>query len=570
MGVQLMAKPVSVDRGLRQAKTLAAKGDIAGALRACQGLLAQFPNDRRVLETMEQLRPTAPAAQGGFNAEMAKPILQMLNAGQFREGLAKARDLLQEHSESAFLNNITGILCGKLSQHGKAANHYRKALEINPDFGEAHCNLGQALTELGKAEEALPHLERAMKLMRVPTLARLNMGYALNQLDRPDEALHYLRMAAEDAADPAVAYNNMGNSLKQLGRFGEAAEAYEKAIELRPGFAGAYRNLSSIKTFTEDDPQIAQMANLLTPEMPAEDQANVAFALSKACEDIGDDDTSFELLAQANRLKKSLTGYTHENDARLFAKIKRFFDTVPDPLPATGEEGPRPIFIVGMPRSGTSLVEQILASHSQVFGAGERAALSLAVRPHVDALTPPIGADALRQIRTEYIDGLKALGQPEPAITDKAPLNFRWVGFILSAMPEAKVIHMRRDPVAIGWSLYKRYFPAPALGFSWDLGDIASYLDIYEDLMAFWHQRFPGQVYDLRYEDLTENQDEETRRLIDHCGLDWEDGCLDFHNTTRVVNTASFAQVRKAMYKGSSDAWRKYGDRLEPLLRRAG
>ena len=223
-----------------------------------------------------------------------------------------------------------------------------------------------------------------------------------------------------------------------------------------------------------------------------------------------------------------------------------------------------------MPRSGTTLVEQILASHSQIYGAGEREVLNRIVIPtlgninkdHFSKLT----RDIIRDIRNRYLDELDSLGDDEPRITDKMPQNFRWTGFILTAMPEAKVINLQRDPVATCWSVFKHYFSNKGIGYAYDLVDVAGYYKLYINLMDFWRGRFPNQLYDLNYEALTENQEEETRKLLKYCGLGWENQCLEFHKTKRSVKTSSSVQVRQAMYKGSSGAWRKYETHLQPML----
>lgn len=231
---------------------------------------------------------------------------------------------------------------------------------------------------------------------------------------------------------------------------------------------------------------------------------------------------------------------------------------------------PRPIFIVGMPRSGTTLAEQILASHSQVHGAGEMEAINKAIRaefnPDGRGYCFSLAEDALSGIRRRYLATLRGLGTPRPVVTDKMPANFLWLGFILEAMPEARVIHLVRDPIAVCWSIFKNYFPATGLGFTCDLTDLAAYHRMYEDLMALWFARYPGRIFDLDYERLTEDQKGQTRALLDYCDLAWEEACLDFHRTDRVVRTASATQVRRKIYRGSSEAWKKFETHLRPLV----
>jgi hypothetical protein len=218
-----------------------------------------------------------------------------------------------------------------------------------------------------------------------------------------------------------------------------------------------------------------------------------------------------------------------------------------------------------MPRSGTTLVEQILASHSQVYGAGELDLLNKAIRA-TEWRSTQLSSDHLQSIREAYFSSLKEIGAAEPYVTDKQPFNFRWIGFILAAIPEAKIVHVRRDARATCWSNFKHCYSSEAIGFAYDLQDIVEYYKMYVDLMAFWHEKFPGRIYDLDYETLTEHQEVESRKLLEYVGLNWEDQCLEFYKTRRAVQTASDTQVRQKMYQGSSDEWRKYEKYLESML----
>ena len=362
---------------------------------------------------------------------------------------------------------------------------------------------------------------------------------------------------------------------KAIGKHEEAIASYSRALRLKPSYAEAQRSLGTLRKYITGDPQVARMLEQIAdPAITENDKMHLSFALGKAYDDIGDTEVSFRHLLEGNRLRKKALGYDIDSDKRQFSRIKSIFEagsppTLEEILPVAGGNK-RPIFIVGMPRSGTTLVEQILASHSQVHGAGELKVLGRVVVPlladiqqvHAGKLT----VGTLEAVRDGYLAVLDGLGDDERRITDKMPLNFRWIGFILTAMPEAKVINLRRDRVATCWSIFKHYFSSKGNGYAFDLVDVAEYYKLYIDLMDFWRERFPNQVNDLDYEALTEHQEEETRKLLDYCDLDWEDQCLEFHKTKRGINTASSNQVRQAMYKGSSEAWRKYETHLQPML----
>jgi hypothetical protein len=328
--------------------------------------------------------------------------------------------------------------------------------------------------------------------------------------------------------------------------------------------------LSIVKEYQVDDPQIHQMLELLERCTASDkDRMHLNFALGKAHDGIGKHDEAFLHFSDGNRLRKEELEYDISSARAPFARIKSRFSQAVSALDGFKESedarGQRPVFVLGMPRSGTTLVEQILASHSQVYGAGELALLGQSVNTF-DWDSTQLSSDQLSSIRKSYFSGLAKIGAPEPYITDKMPLNFLWIGLIFAAIPEAKVVHVKRDARATCWSNFKHYFSRKGTGFAYDLQDVAEFYKLYSDLMAFWHQKFPGQIYDLNYEMLTEHQEDETRKLIKHVGLDWEDQCLEFHKTRRAIRTASATQVRQKMYQGSSEEWRKYERHLAPMV----
>jgi hypothetical protein len=303
---------------------------------------------------------------------------------------------------------------------------------------------------------------------------------------------------------------------------------------------------------------------------------NLSFALGKVYEDLGDVDQSFKYLLQGNRLRKIISGYEISQDRNLFEQIKSLFNAnnlQPGTLAESGGSFTRqPIFIVGMPRSGTTLTEQILATHSQVWGGGELEALGRILTPIVQqSITTPgkrIPTKTLANCRDAYWADLQSLPATSPYVTDKMPQNFRWIGFLLTTMPGVKIINVRREPAATCWSMFKMQFKGH--GYSNDLLDLAEYYKLYLDLMDFWSKEFPNRIYDLDYEALTRNQEPETRKLLEYCELDWEQQCLEFYKTRRAVRTPSGRQVRQKMYTGSSDAWRKYEAHLGPLVEALG
>ena len=543
------AKQLTIDEALSKAKKAVKLRQHALAAELYGAVLRKQPNHPvakkalRKLERQLQRGSSASVVTTEPDPERTEELVALVRLGHMEQVELTSRELLRHYPRSVLLLNFLGIALQRQGKLSQAVEVLDKAIELKSDVVDSHSNRGIALKELGRAEGALASYDRAIEL----------------QPDFPE------------------AHFNRGNVLLGLGRFDEAAESYEQAIAIRQDFSEAHRSLSTLKHYTPDDAQVDLMERLFAAANTSDaDRMELGFALAKAHEDLGDIDTSFDFLTEGNDLRKQVQHYDIEDDRKLFAEIKSLFSAAgPSPVAAQQSTSPiRPVFIVGMLRSGTSLVEQILASHSQVHGAGELDAMTRLASPLLSDLIEQQDSMQLRglpdadsdELRNAYLDTLGELGVTERIITDKMPLNFRWIGFILSALPDAKIIHLNRDPMATCWSVYKHYFPDPCL-FAYDLEDLAKFYRLYVDLMAFWRERYRDSIYDLDYERLTENQESETRELLAFCDLGWEDRCIDFHETARQVRTMSAAQVRKQLYKGSSEAWKKFEHRLQPLIK---
>ena len=387
-------------------------------------------------------------------------------------------------------------------------------------------------------------------------------------------------MTAIENFKKAISYNpsyekalfNLALVFKDLGNSEEFVENIEKALALNPSWGHAHYHLSRVKNYKKNDPQINQIKQALKSEnLKSIDLIGLNFALSKVYEDLENHKEQFKYLNEANSLRKKELNYSIERDQKLFSRIKETFNNPPFEINFTKFKikSIKPIFIVGMPRSGTSLVHQILDSHSEVKGLGELNNINKFVVPLLKSFNKEkvecFSETQLLTLRKQYLDSLPISESNENIVVDKMPLNFRYIGFILSCFPEAKVIHMNRDPMATCWSIFKYEFRGNSYSFNQE--DIASYFGLYSDLMNFWRGIFPGKIYDLCYEDLTSNQEEETQKLLAHCELDWDEKCLNFQDNKTAVKTTSSMQVRKKMYQGSSEAWKKYQNYLQPLIK---
>ena len=528
-------------------------GDYAGTELLASAMTLNFPHD-------------------AFGWKALGAVLKL--AGRYSDALVPMQNAVRLVPGDAEAHNNLGAVFTDLGMLTEAEESCRRAIYLNPDFPEAYNNLGYVLYKAERFNEAEEMLKKAVAVKLDYAEAYNNLGNVLREQIRfkgaennyIDDALFCYFKAVAIKIDYAEAYSNMGAILHEAGRFNEAADNYRKALSIKQDFAECHRNLSQIKKFTKDDQQIAVLRSLYETSEKEPDRAHICFALAKACEDLGEIDEAFGFYAEGNRLRKKELQYTIENDRNIFRAVRSVFDKLPAEVLPAPPHSKTPILIVGMPRSGTSLVEQILASHPGVYGAGEIELLNNAVK--INFTGEPVSDPALlsREIASAYLDKLEAIGKERRFVVDKMPFNFRWLGFLLSAQPDIKIVHTTRDGMAVCWSNFRQYFTAKGLGFTYDMEDMAEYYRLYEDLMQFWKERFPERIYDLNYERLTENQEEETRKLLDYCGLSWDARCLEFENTERAVMTASAAQVRSKIYKGSSEAWRRFEKHLGPLI----
>ena len=409
---------------------------------------------------------------------------------------------------------------------------------------------------------------------------------------------HYRRALALKP-DLADAYNNMGNVLKELGQLREAHDAFLEAIRLDRDISGVYVNLADSKKFAPGDPHLAAMEALAakTEGLSKTDRLQLDFALGKAYADLKDYDRSFKHLLAGNAAKRASIAYDEASTFALFDRIEATFSReLIAKKSGGGDPSPVPIFVIGMPRSGTTLVEQIIASHPMVYGAGELQTLNdviLTVRgPDGTVLPYPefasaLDAAALRQIGAHYVAEVRRLAEKHPAslpspahggansggverITDKMPSNYYFAGLIHLALPNAKIIHTVRDPVDTCISCFSKLFSAEQ-NHTYDLAELGRYYQRYERLMAHWRRVLPaGRILDVRYEDVVADLEREARRIIAYCGLPWDDRCLSFHETDRPVRTASATQVRQPIYNSAVGRWRVYEQHLGPLIAALG
>jgi tetratricopeptide (TPR) repeat protein len=491
------------------------------------------------------------------NEVMFADAVRHHQAGRIDEAVAHYERALALKPDHAEAHNNLGVALAALGRMDGAVAHYERALVLKPDYAEAHNNLGITLAALGRIDSAVAHYERALILKPDYADARNNLGNALVAEGNLDGAMAHYRRVLAISPNHAEAHNNLGHIFKTQGRFDDAMAHYGRAIANRPAYAEAHFNRAEIKTFRQGDPDLAALEALAERNgLPASKMPFIHFALAKALEDSRDYSRAFEHLRKGNELKRRQIHYDEAAIVQLFQRISDVFNvSLFDRLQGEGDPSLVPIFVLGMPRSGSTLIEQILASHPQIHGAGELKDLEKAISTVLAGCDPPIrypecvpGLDGatLRRMGQSYLARLPVPG------------------------PNAKIIHTIRHPIDTCVSCYSKLF-ASGQYFSYDLAELGRYYRSYSELMAHWRSVLPpGSILDVTYEDVVNDLEAEARRLIDYCGLPWDDRCLSFHRTSRQVKTASAVQVRTPLFRNSLERWRKYEADLGSLLHELG
>jgi tetratricopeptide (TPR) repeat protein len=501
----------------------------------------------------------------------------MLNEGDLVGAERVVRRFLQtqgNHAEGMRLLAQIGIQLDVLDD---AEFLLESVLEFAPDHHAARYEYAGVLTRRHRHAAAL---EQAHKLRGIdPENRSYRTLYAAACVGLGDHAaaLEMFRELLTDAPQDAELHLSVAHALKTLGRQQEAVESYRAAAAAAPGFGDAYWSLANLKTYRFMEEEIGSMrAAEAAPAVKPADRYHLCFALGKALEDRGEYRESFRYYERGNALKKAESRYQPEpieRNARLQKTV--FSRAFIESRRGAGSQDPAPIFIVGLPRAGSTLIEQILASHSEVEGTMELADVPRLVQrlqgrepnpaaPRYPGVLEELAPDQLRQFGAKYLSDTQVYRSGKPRFIDKMPNNFRHLGLIHLILPNATLIDARREPMACCFGNFKQLF-ASGQEFSYDLDDIARYYLSYVELMDHWDEVLPGKILRVQHESLVEDLPAQVRRILDFCSLKFEAQCLEFHKTERSVRTASSEQVRLPLYKEGLDQWRHFEPWLEPL-----
>ena len=507
---------------------------------------------------------------------LLQKLLNLFSGSQYNSVISKCTKYLKIYPEYVVLYNLLGLSYMNIGAYNLAKKTFAKVQKMDPTNVSILNNLANSeknLFNFEAAEELFNKIiDRAPKYLS----AYVNYGNLMRDLNKYKDSNNLYKKALEIDAKNPIAHYSLAMNFQALGNFKISIEYAYKVLEIDPLFTKADLLISKSKKYIKNDSHLHDMeTKLKNPSLNTEQKYNLYFAIAKAYEDLNEINKSCANLKFANDLKRKSSNFDIQKEINLFDDIKKKFSSVKNAIVEKNyQHQQKIIFILGMPRSGTTLIEQIISSHSEVYGSGELPYLSKIISEEftenselsIDKFHKIYNNDSSKNIIADkYFSYLKNYQIDSHFITDKAPLNFRWIGFIKTYFPSSKIIYASRSAKDNCLSLYKNLFEGN-LNFSYSEKDLVTYYKLHSDLMNFWKDYFPGGFLEVKYELLIENKENEIKRIIDYCDLTWEDQCLNFNKNKNPIKTVSVAQARSPIYKDSINNFEKFSPYLKGLF----
>jgi tetratricopeptide (TPR) repeat protein len=587
-----MSMQLTPQDAMARAEALMRAGDIAGAEGVLRALLVAQPDNAAALNALAvivlgQNRPQEAVTllEQALRLRPGAPVLHcnLANAlrrtGRADEALAHAQRAVAARPEDQ--QGLAALASAHLAlrQFARAREIVTRLLPLAPDNPDAWLAKATLDLEDHDARGAIAAAQRALEIMPDNTGAQVLLARALLADGKAEQALEAHQHAVALAPEAWEAHFELGQMLRDMGRFEEAQAAFRTCLTLDPAREIAWVSLTEVKRFrTGDDADLVAMERVSQRQRPAAEALHTEFALAKAYDDLKGYENAARHMLRANAAKRAAVSYDEASALSYFARLKRAFDAdAITRLSGSGAASDLPIFVFGMPRSGTTLVEQIVASHSEVAGGGELedldvvlAALRSAHGERYPECVRELDADTVTRAGDDFAQRLSKIAPGARRITDKAPSTYFHVGMVHLSLPRAKLIHVTRNPADTCLSCFSKLF-ARGQDHCYDLAELGRYYRAYHDLMQHWGSVLPaGAFLDVRYEEVVTDTEAQARRILEFCALDWDPAVLDFHKDGRAVNTLSAQQVRQPIYGSSLDRWRHYEAMLQPLLRELG
>ncbi len=512
--------------------------------------------------------------QTDFKNKQIQIIVNLINTRRFNDALNKAKPLIKKFPNEYIFYNAVGMSLINLERYNEAIKILKEAKNLDEKNIFVLNNLGLAYYFLKDYELSEWYFNRILDIKPAFLNALINLSNLKKALNLNEDALILLERALKFHNKDYFLHFSIGTFYQNKGDFDKSTFHYEKCLSLKPLFTEVDRLISMSHKYKKNDPHLKDLQNkILNKNISELEKMHLYFALGKAYDDLNEYNQSFDNYKKANDIKDKKINYNFKLDTDILLNIKNNFNTDLDYNDTQNPFDKKIIFILGMPRSGTSLIEQVLSSHSKVYGAGELTFLTEAIYKEFvinklinsEFKIDKVNKDNLDNIKNFYINNINKFKFSEEYIVDKAPLNFRWIGFILKLFPNSFIINCSRDPMDICWSNYKQHFSSGNLGFAYNLNNIGKFYNIYRDFMNHWEKLFDKRIFEVNYEKFTSNFEEEVKKLLSFCKLEWSQNCVEFYKNKKSVSTSSLAQVRQPIYKTSIASWKNYSDKLNEL-----
>jgi tetratricopeptide (TPR) repeat protein len=503
-------------------------------------------------------------------------IYKRINAKQYLEAHTECMELIRQNVQNPMPFHALGLIAFDHENFVKATELFERATQLDGSKALYWASYAQILSVIGRQDDARRAAEKGADLPLEDPLTADIIGVVFSRAGFHERAIPFFRRALELNPNSANFHYNLASSLQFDGQFFEAKKSYQDTLDRDANFFKAYSGLVTLDKQSSDNNRLEALEALFEKNQnDADASLNLGHAIAKTYEDIGEYETSFDWLARAKKINKERYPIDPIEQEALFEAAKK---TVGDQqAPSAEADQSAPIFVVGLPRTGTTLVDRILSSHPDVTAAGElnvfaglvKAASGTRNNLILDAATlDAAGRADFSSVGKRYLEGTKALARGGPRFTDKMPLNFFYAGLILKAMPNARIVALRRGAMDSCLSNYRQLFSTQFsyYNYTFDLENTAEFYRGFDDLMAHWRTVLPADRFtEICYEDIVHDQENQTRRLLEFCDLSWNEACLRFHENDAPVSTASSVQVRQPLYSGSIGRWKRYGDRIDNL-----
>ena len=468
---------------------------------------------------------------------------------------------LLDLKKTAYIFYVYGNIQSKLKNYQEAIVSFESALSLNPKLSEAYNNLANANKSINNINEAIKNYQKSIEKDKKNLTAYFNLAVLLKENKQYWECKKIYEKILLVDTNNLTAKHDLGAIESILGNFNSARNYFIDVINTSKTNYKSFKNYIEITNIDKKDHIFKKLKNIQVVNVPTESQIDIYYSLSKGYFDIGEKTEGFTNLEKGKKIKKKLSKFSIKREKKQFENLKHYFNTHNlIKIKNLIKINKIPIFILGMPRSGTTLIEQILSAHTKIFGAGELTYLPKII-DKLYLKDKMIFNDTINEIRSLYSRAISNLSD-RPIIIDKLPLNFKWIGFIIKSFPESKIIHLNRNPMAVCWSNYKINFRDSGMEFTLSQEDLAEYYILYHELMNFWKSLFDKKIININYENFVKDYEKNTRDIINNLDLKWEDGIKSYKNIDKPVTTASLHQVRGKILKNTSDQWKQYGENL--------